>query len=67
MSILSDKVFYILIIILLVIILIKVLPRKETGSLSGKYQKLDERIEKTMRDGRELQKKIRESKNRFKK
>jgi len=67
MSILSDKVFYILIIILLVIIVIKVLPRKGTDSLSGKYQKLDERIEKTVRDGRELQKRIRESKNRFKK
>jgi len=67
MLLFTDKVFYILIIILLIIILVKVLPRKETDSLSGKYQKLDDILERTMRDGKELKRKIRESKDRFKK
>jgi len=62
-AILSNNLFYIGIIILLFIILVRVLPRKS----SARYQKLDDRLNKSIKDSEELQKRIRESKKRFRK
>jgi hypothetical protein len=61
--ILSNNLFYIGIIILLFILLVRMLPRKS----NARYQKLDERLDKSIKDSEDLQKRIRESKKRFKK
>jgi hypothetical protein len=67
MALVSNNLLYIVIIILLFIIIVKLMPRKGSDYLSTKYKKLDEKLDKTIKDGEELHKRIRESKEKLRK